>query len=44
MRRDIEFDAEGARLREAFKISSGAARDWFVEHLITGPAKPARVG
>ena len=32
------FDAYVGR---GFEISSGAARDWFVEHLITGAARPA---
>jgi fermentation-respiration switch protein FrsA (DUF1100 family) len=35
------FDAYVGR---GFEISSGAARDWFVEHLITGAARPAGVG
>lgn len=33
------FDAYVGR---GFKISSGAARDWFVEHLITAAAVPAQ--
>jgi fermentation-respiration switch protein FrsA (DUF1100 family) len=31
-----------AYVGRGFEISSGAARDWFVEHLITNAAVPAR--